>query len=435
MILLPCAGTALTLAGLLSQSPVRREYAGRQGGIVSDAPPAVAKEWVERLDRFCGVYERFYRGIGLEKRSDNKLRVRLFASFDAFKEFKDRDSPDGSAIAYFSPSLNSVVMYHDASDPWLAHTLFHEMQHQYLARYTTAAPKWVNEGLSEYFEGWRIGEDGSFESRPNLYDLLLLRNELKRNKGLPLADLARMSPREFQEFPGRSDLRGYLQYATSWGLVYYFLELASPKERAIFEDYLRALNAKGVKAERAAMAVPDWDEFEARWKRAILDLKATCTTRDEFLQVAAGHRRNGDHLGAIAAYRDALALDPNTPGVHYWLGYCLAAIGQDADALRELETARSDDGKDPRPSYLMARLAAGVDRKVSKANPVQALALAKEAFERSGKTNVSYLAFVAVCQDMNGDAKAALQTMSQVLKMADEEERPKYEELRDKIQK
>ena len=389
----PRLALAFTAAALLAQAQARREYPGRQGSIVSDAPPAVAKLWVERLDRFCSVFEKFYTGFLSFVRPQDGSSDGVFATFDEYSEFKSRDNKDLNAMAYFSPSLNSIVMYHDENDPWLAHTLFHETQHQYLARYTSSAPRWVNEGLSEYFEGWSLGDDGKLESRPNLYDLLVLQGELEKKKGFPLEKLVRLPPAAFNDFAkDHPDRQPYLHYATSWGLVYWFLELAEPSDREIFRGYLRDLNAKGAKAERAELAILDWDAFETKWKESILRLDAACKTRDEYLQMAAGHRGNGDFADAIAAYRKALALDPKTPGVHFWLGWCLYGAGATEEAKKELELARAEDKEDARAPYLLARIAAGIDRAGSKPDPKAAIALAKEAFDRSGRTNANYLA-------------------------------------------
>ncbi|MCI0587983.1 MAG: tetratricopeptide repeat protein [Planctomycetes bacterium] len=430
-----CAALLLPTAGPAAQRS-KREYSGRRCEVVSDAPPEVAKAAVEWIDRFGEVFEKFYAPFGLEKRTDNAVKARLFSGYDEFVEFRDKDVGEKPWSAYFSRSLNSLVAYHDPRDRRLLHTLFHEVQHQFLARFTGAAPKWLNEGLSEYFEGWRIGKEGSFEPAPHLYDLHVLQASLKRGKSLPLETLVSLSPEAFVEFAKQQPgLPPNLHYATSWGLVYYLVSLAPPEEKPLLGEYLKALNAKGSKAEKARIGIGDWKAFEARWREAILALQAEHSSVDDHLALAAGYREDGDWKNAIGAYEAALRLEPGALGVRYWLGSCQKRAGDYAAAGRTLEEARKEDEGDPRPSYLLARIAAGVDKKGAPADPAGALELAREAFVRSGEQNPRYLAFVARCQRLGGDRNAALATMQRVLKLADDEDRPEYERLRDDLRK
>src|SRR5437867_2274567 len=85
------SGPVLT-ASLASASPqrARREVPGRQCEVVSDAPPEVARQAADSIDRFCGALEKFYAPFGLEKRSDNKVKARLFAGYDDYVEFRDK---------------------------------------------------------------------------------------------------------------------------------------------------------------------------------------------------------------------------------------------------------------------------------------------------------------------------------------------------------
>ena len=75
---------------------------------------------------------------------------------------------DDPPLAYFSPSLNAIVLFNDEANVTLRQTLFHETSHQFLERYTSDAPKWLNEGLAEYFEGWRMSPEGKLLENPRV---------------------------------------------------------------------------------------------------------------------------------------------------------------------------------------------------------------------------------------------------------------------------
>src|SRR5262249_13950419 len=201
----------------------------------------------------CAVFQGFYHGLGLEKKSDNKLPARLFNTREEFEKFYHLTTKEGDPpLAYFSPSLNSIVLYNDEADVTLRQTLFHECQHQYLSRYTSDAPKWLNEGLSEYFEGWRMSPEGKVvEKRVNLVDLKLLQDCLKSGKSLAPKELASWDAQHFDDYKkDHPDLHPYLHYVTSWGMVYFSLELSQdPSDRKRLVDYLKGLNSKGALAK------------------------------------------------------------------------------------------------------------------------------------------------------------------------------------------
>jgi tetratricopeptide (TPR) repeat protein len=410
-------------------------YEGREARVKSNASPEVSKLALARIDRYCDVFQKFFDGLNLEKRADNKIVARLFRTFDEYAEFRNRDVGEKPWAAYFSASLNAIVLYDDAADTSLKHTLFHECQHQYLARYTTSAPRWLNEGLAEYFEGWRVPDEGALEPRPVLYDLIVLQGALKRNQAIPLQTLMNLPSDDFIDFAKKfPDKHPSLHYATSWGIVYYFLALAPEGDRPSLRAYLGALNQKGAKGDRARLEL-DWTTFEDRWKRAILALEPACDSVEDFLDVAAGYRSDSQWKEACEAYASAIKKDGNRKGLRYWLGYCRKRTGDYSAATKSLEEARAEDGKDPRPSYLLARIASGLDQQRAKVDAPRALELAREALKRAGGEDPHYMAFVARCQALNGDTREAIATMTRVMALVDKDDRASYESMLQEIKK
>jgi tetratricopeptide (TPR) repeat protein len=121
--------------------------------------------------------------------------------------------------------------------------------------------------------------------------------------------------------------------------------------------------------------------------------------------------------------------------VRYWLGYCRKRTGDYDAASKSLEEARAEDEKDPRPSYQLARIASGLDRKEAKSDPPRALQLAREALKRAGGEDPYYMAFVARCQALAGDTREALATMTRVLALVDKDDRAPYEAMVEEIKK
>lgn len=422
----------LALVAPLALSPQEglRTRRSKEAIVKANTSKDIAEAVGRRIDNFCKVFQGFYDELGLEKKSDNMLAARLFDTFEEFDSYYRRTvQDDDPPLAYFSPSLNAIVLYNDEADLTLRQTLFHESSHQYLARYTADAPKWLNEGLAEYFEGWRMSSEGELvERRPNLYDLKLLQDWLKGGKYLAPKILAGYTAQEFNDFKKLNPhLHPYLHYVTAWGMVYFSLELSDDDhDRARLIQYLKDLNAKG---PRAAFAPEDWDAFEARWKKAVLALEVKPVDAIDHVLLAGGHRQSGEWKEAAALYQRAWELDPKTPDALYWIGFCHKRLGDYDEALKWLEQARASDPSDPWAPYQMARIALGIDRKGSKGDPVKALALAEAAAKLAPDSRAT-LELLARCQAASGDAGAAGKTIRRLLKgVEDEAERAYYEAL------
>jgi tetratricopeptide (TPR) repeat protein len=423
---------ALSLAVPLAAPPQEglRTRRTKESIVKSNTSKEIAEAVGARIDNFCTVFQDFYDDLGLEKKSDNMLAARLFDTYEEYEQHyrrtnKDEDPP----LAYFSPSMNSIVLYNDEADVTLRQTLFHECQHQYLNRYAgTNAPKWLNEGLSEYFEGWRMSPEGKLvEKRVNLFDLQLLQRCLEAGKSLAPKDLASFDPLQFNDFrKNHPELHPYLHYVTAWGMVYYSLELSSvPADRERIVGYLRALNDKGA---RATFEMDDWRAFEKRWEAAILGLEAKPVDAIDHILLAAGHRENREWKEAVELYKAAHEKDAQAPGVLYGLGYCLKRMGEYDEAKQWFEKARAAEPANPSILYMLARIELGIDMKDGPSDPAKALALAEAASKLAGGESPGYLELVARCQARGGDGAGAVKTVKRILKLVEEDSAKAYYE-------
>jgi tetratricopeptide (TPR) repeat protein len=433
---MPARIVLLVLASLTATAPGDLTLSGKECRIKTDLKPKDAKAVPGQIDRYCENFATFYDELGLEPRASNKVVIRLFANYADYEEFYQRTTSGGDApAAYYSPSLNGVVSYFDPGNPYLRQVLFHETSHQYMNRYTSHAPKWLNEGLAEYFEGWQLAPDGALiKKRPPFYDLLVVQAALKAEKFLPIRELIEMAPDRFMDFRTHYDeLDGYLHYATAWALTWYFLEGPNAQDRELYLGYFRGLCEDGDRARAFAPADWDgWDALEERWKEHVLSIAVAPETADDHLILAANLRDEGDVVAAVEHYQKVLELAPKTADVRYWLGYCYKRQGDYENARPHLLAAIEEQADDPAASYLLARIESGLDQKDAPRNVERALELALQASARAGDESPVYLSFVARVQHLGGDKKAALKTMKAVLKLVKDEEPAvvaPYEEL------
>jgi tetratricopeptide (TPR) repeat protein len=233
-----------------------------------------------------------------------------------------------------------------------------------------------------------------------------------------------MEPGRFMGFrENYPELNGYLHYATSWALTWYFLEGPNEEDRARYLAYFAGLCDDGDRAK--PFAPTDWDgwaAFEARWKEFVLAIEVLPETADDHVIFAANLRDEDDMAGAIEHYEKALELAPDTPDVRYWLGYCYKRRGDYANARPHLLSAIDEDESDPSAPYLLARIESGLDQKDAPSNPERALELAQQASKLADDESPVFLSFVARCQLLGGDKKGAVKTMKKVLKLVKDAE-------------
>ena len=422
------------LAALAFAPGGMRTYRSDEAIIKSNAPADEAKSFGKRIDRYCELFEEFYAELGLKKKADNTLKVRLFATYDEYEEYYKRGGGGlrGTPLAYFSPSLNSIVMYSDERDVALRAVVFHESSHQFLNRYMYDCPRWLNEGLAEFFEGWKVPEEGAPTVRPHLFDVMLVQQALERGVYLAPSELVAFDDDGFLDFAkNHPDLHSYLHYATSWSIVYYSLTTEHEEDRERFLDYLNEVRAKG---ELAEFEVDDWGGFTDRWRAYIEGLDPTPTDATDHFLVSTGHRTNREWADACAALEKAIAADPLLPGAQYWLGYCYKRRGDYPNAGKALEQAILDDPEDPRPHYYLARMYLGIDSQRVEPVPATALEYAEAASELTDETSPLYLWLIAKCHIALGDHRKARRAAKQILKVIDKEERETWERLVDELE-
>lgn len=415
----------LALAPLLPGG--MRSYRSKEAIIKSNAPAAEAKALGKRLDHYCELFKEFYDEVGLKKKNDNTLKIRLFATYDEYEEYYKRGGAGlgGTPLAYFSPSLNSIVMYSDEEDVALRAVVFHEASHQYLNRYTYDAPKWINEGLAEYFEGWKVPEKGPATRRAHLYDVALVQKAIKDDKYLEPRKLIEMGASDFNDFAKNNrDLHSYMHYATSWSLVYYCLSVDREGDQERMLNYLNDLRSKGANAE---FEVDDWDAFTERWKAGILRVDPTPTDAVDYFLIAQGYRSNKEWSKSVAALEKALEADPALPSARYWLGYSHKRTGNYTKAKEVLKQVMIDSPEDPRAPYNLARMYLGIDRESDESEAEIALEYALKASDLVDDESPLYLWLISRCYIELGDKKKAVRFAKKILKVIDKEDREVWE--------
>jgi Protein of unknown function (DUF1570) len=158
----------------------------------------------------------------------------------------------------------------------LAHEAFHAYLETYVyPRRAHDVPRWLNEGLAQTFEAGLLEADSLRIDAPNLVALAKLQEDLRGGQSLKLADL--LNARS-ETFLGIHDGDGQMvsrAYYYSWGLAYYLAFEQGVLGTAALDEYLSPASADVGPVERFEKLVGGpLSEFEPRWQKAMLGLKA-----------------------------------------------------------------------------------------------------------------------------------------------------------------
>ncbi len=231
-ILFPAACGLVLVSCLAHAEEKWHEASSENFVLVTNASP-------ERAESIVLTLERFRAALGqvlpeLRRRTSRRTRIYGFRDYDSLEPFLPPSEPRGSRVAgYFrkGSSENFIVLDLTGGTPAFERVLFHEYLHLVLSLSEQNLPVWFEEGLSEFYAGARLDENGAEVGVPYPRHRALL----SRLPPMPLDELLRI------EEAGDSDA---LFHAQSWALVHYLL-VEAPEGRERLARFL-ARHERGV---------------------------------------------------------------------------------------------------------------------------------------------------------------------------------------------
>ena len=321
--------------------------------VVGNAAEADIKAVADRLERFR---EAISKVISV-KPNAVKTRVVVFkddASFRAFKPKRPDGTPDDLVAGLFQPGedVNYIAVPAGGAD---LSTIYHEYTHDVLnASFgRTEIPAWLNEGLAEYFQTFRIVNERTalIGEAPRTHISLLQRGPL-----IPWDEFFSVDNYSLQERGAHSRT---LFYAQAWAVIRHVVETATekngldPKE---IQEQIRKSDRKqldaAVKGLITAQAAP-----------VMVNLGATAETTAAPISEPRANAYLGDLLYHLKEYRDAetylkaaLAADPKLAAANASLGMVNLRQRKFAEAKRFLEAAVAGDADNHIVHYYYAYL-------------------------------------------------------------------------------
>jgi Protein of unknown function (DUF1570) len=176
-----------------------------------------SKKQLRRMKEVIDYMASYHHKAGFKER-DSVIRIRIFDTRDKLDEYMVTLSPSwqpGRAAGVYVSRTQEVVAY---NRPNMSETVFHELQHWMFGTYFRNRPRWLNEGLSEYFEcvTFRKGEPKYTIYKSNKRDRI--RAYMKKHRTVDL--------RKFMGLGRWHDLNGekrWNAYLLSWAIVNYLM--------------------------------------------------------------------------------------------------------------------------------------------------------------------------------------------------------------------
>jgi tetratricopeptide (TPR) repeat protein len=190
---------------------------------IGNASEADIRQVASRLERFRAVL----RSVLPQLRSNSGKRTRVIvfkdsASFRMFKPKRSDGTPDEfiGGLYQAGEDVNYVAVTVEGDAKGAYGTIFHEYVHELLNTNLSAteAPPWLNEGLAEYFQTFRIIDDRSaaFGSVQATHVELL-----KRGPFMPWNDFFRLDASALLQTGEHSRS---MFYAQAWALIHFLVD-------------------------------------------------------------------------------------------------------------------------------------------------------------------------------------------------------------------
>lgn len=170
------------------------------------------------LDEIQNVYATTF---GYAEKQADPMKIQLFCSerdFHAYSLASGLD-PAISDTGYYSVESHEMVIFNRYGLDDSLQTIYHEASHALLRSHPGPYPKWLNEGLAEYFEGGKPGES-QLIIEPQQMKERRIQAMIKADRLPSLTNYLSLSPLDWQ----RGNSPEPVSSTIGWSLVYFLME-------------------------------------------------------------------------------------------------------------------------------------------------------------------------------------------------------------------
>ena len=342
---------------------------------VGEASAEKIRRQVFRLEQFREAVRRAFPGLNVDAPAAPPT-VLLFKDSESFAPFKpvyENGLTDKNVSGFFQSSNEAsyIALPFSGETEKSSGTIFHEYFH-FLIRnnfQTSALPVWLNEGLAEYYQTFRmINERKAIFGEAQTNHLQFLR----QYKMIPLKTLAAI---DYSSLAQISADEKRLFYAQSWALVHYLMEKNGDLTDVPIKKYL-ALIAENKSPENAFEQAfnTKYSEIETKLPTYIskksfdsnqidfggklnfeTQMKTEPISEAEWLNYLGDLLFQSNRYDAAAELlKKSLALDEKSAAANLSFGKILMKQGKSAEAAIFFENAITLDGENYAAKFYLA---------------------------------------------------------------------------------
>lgn len=193
------------------------------------------------------------------------VKIRIFESFDAYKKYIRKASPatTGSNVGLYIHRLREAIVWKNKDEDAFLSTVFHEASHLLLRSSVEICPKWINEGLSEYFEFLDVSK-GDIQIKPQMVKDEKIKKWLSTQK---MPDLYAYLTKYNEDWDKENNLSDEPR-VLAWSLVYFLM--SDQNGQVFIKDCLQYFSRKQIDKYASVRALDAYypgkhPQFEKNW--------------------------------------------------------------------------------------------------------------------------------------------------------------------------
>lgn len=221
-----------------------------------------ADKIAESAERIRNAYVRVFPKT---KRPERKFPIYVHSSRQEYI----RNGGPPMAGGHYEPDFRILVLFRQGATTITV--LYHEAFHQFIHDYIEQPPQWFNEGVADYFGGFRyVAARKAVVPRPNTMRLAGIKAVIQAGRYADPGELMLMTQAEMYD-----PQMVAIHYAQAWSMVYFMLENKKGKYRKTLVRYFDALR-KGKNIEEAYKTTfgrTDMERFERDWKSFTMSIR------------------------------------------------------------------------------------------------------------------------------------------------------------------
>lgn len=226
------AGFVLLVAIMGGAKPAQwHELRSEHFHVLTDAQPKKAEKIIQKLEEFRSLLSQMFGGIRLDP--PVPTTVIMFKNSKSIRPYQ-RIGPDGKPMknaGFMQSGTERMYLTVNLSVREPIKTAFHEYIHLVMHLTAPHLPRWVDEGVAEFYEETEIRGRGFKIGFPKLGSWQLMRN----SRLIPLDVLQQVDHRS--DYYNDERKRRYF-YAQSWLLVHYLMVADNAKRQGQLSQYL-----------------------------------------------------------------------------------------------------------------------------------------------------------------------------------------------------